>query len=301
MALAALLALSTLAPADEVYLFSSFRGNGEDGLHLALSTDGLKWTALRGDKPFFRSDVAGKLMRDPCIAQGPDGTFHCVWTTGWTGHTIGYASSKDLRTWTQPRGIPVMEHEPTCRNAWAPELCWDAAKGVWVIFWASTVPGRFTVGEKTGDGGYNHRMYCLTTPDFATFSPTRLFYDPGFNVIDATLTPFDGKWLMVLKDETKSPVKKHLRLATADSPQGPFGAAGEPFTPPWVEGPTVLKVGDDWLVYYDCYSAHHYGAMRTRDFKTFTDVTQELSFPRDTRHGTAFRVPKALADALAQP
>ena len=28
------------------YLFSSFRGNGEDGLHLAYSPDGLKWTPL---------------------------------------------------------------------------------------------------------------------------------------------------------------------------------------------------------------------------------------------------------------
>ena len=26
------------------YLFSYFKGNGEDGLHLAYSNDGLKWT-----------------------------------------------------------------------------------------------------------------------------------------------------------------------------------------------------------------------------------------------------------------
>jgi hypothetical protein len=28
-------------------LFSFFRGNGEDGLHLARSTDGLQWTKLQ--------------------------------------------------------------------------------------------------------------------------------------------------------------------------------------------------------------------------------------------------------------
>ena len=30
----------------KVYLFTSFRGNGEDGLHLAYSYDGYHWTDL---------------------------------------------------------------------------------------------------------------------------------------------------------------------------------------------------------------------------------------------------------------
>ena len=30
---------------DEVLLFSYFKGNGEDGLHLAYSRDGLQWKA----------------------------------------------------------------------------------------------------------------------------------------------------------------------------------------------------------------------------------------------------------------
>ena len=49
------------------YLFSSFRGNGEDGLHLAYSRDGLKWTPLGGDKSFLKPRLGGNLMRDPCI------------------------------------------------------------------------------------------------------------------------------------------------------------------------------------------------------------------------------------------
>ena len=53
---------------DQVLLFSYFVGNGEDGLHLATSEDGLKWTALRGGASFLQP-VAGenKLMRDPCL------------------------------------------------------------------------------------------------------------------------------------------------------------------------------------------------------------------------------------------
>ena len=35
---------------DEVFLISYFKNNGEDGLHLAYSHDGLKWEALNNDK-----------------------------------------------------------------------------------------------------------------------------------------------------------------------------------------------------------------------------------------------------------
>ena len=52
----------------EVYLFSYFMGNGEDGLHLAYSYDGFKWSAFNYDKSFLKPQVGNdKLMRDPCI------------------------------------------------------------------------------------------------------------------------------------------------------------------------------------------------------------------------------------------
>jgi hypothetical protein len=37
---------------DEVYMFSYFVNNGEDGLHLAYSFDGLKWKALKNNNHF---------------------------------------------------------------------------------------------------------------------------------------------------------------------------------------------------------------------------------------------------------
>ncbi len=133
--------------AKECYLFSYFLNNGEDGLHLAWSADGLKWQALKGGKSFLTPEVGNsKLMRDPCITTGPDGTFHMVWTDSWVGNTIGYASSKDLIHWSGQKALPVMAHEPTVRNCWAPEIIYDARKN-FRIFWASTIPGKFP-----GDG-----------------------------------------------------------------------------------------------------------------------------------------------------
>src|ERR1041385_7305291 len=53
--LSAMSAESRLDSNDErPLLFTSFH-NGGDGLHLALSRDGYRWTALKNDKPFLRS------------------------------------------------------------------------------------------------------------------------------------------------------------------------------------------------------------------------------------------------------
>ncbi len=281
----------------DCYVFTSFRGNG-DGLHFAWSTDGIKWSALANDRAFLTPQVGGKLMRDPCILQGPDGTFHLVWTTGWWDKVIGYASSKDLIHWSEQKAIPVMEHEPNAKNSWAPEIAYDPAKGEFIIFWATTIPGRFAEGETTGDRGgdgtmLNHRIYCTTTKDFQTFSPTKLFFNPGYSVIDATIRKEGETFFMIFKDETRNPPKKHLRVASSKQLEGPYEVISEPFTPRgvWGAGPSVIKIGDDFICYFDMYTAHRYGAMKSKDMKSWTDITSELSFNvPDVRHGTALKI-----------
>ena len=111
-----------LTCAEYHYLFTSFCGNGEDGLHLALSTNGYHWTDLKSDGSFLRPGIGGKLMRGPCLAQGPDRQFHLVWTTGRTaesGKVLGTplpgtwcigahnAASKSCRTSPGLRGCPI--------------------------------------------------------------------------------------------------------------------------------------------------------------------------------------------------
>jgi beta-xylosidase len=297
------LSFALTAVADNFYVFTSFRGNGEDGLHLALSTNGYHWQALNGDRSFLKPEIGGyKLMRDPCVAQGPDGTFHMVWTSGWTtdkGQVIGYANSKDLIHWSPQRGIKLMENEPTTRNLWAPEIFYDRAAKRWLIFWSSTIPGRFPDTDSTGDDKYNHRVYAVTTADFETFSPSKLFFDPGFNVIDATLLAAEGKFFLVFKDERKNPVQKNLRYAIADKLDGSFGPPSEAFTGDWVEGPSAIKIKDEYLVYFDHYTdPHYYGAVRSKDLKHWEDCSKEMQFPPGQRHGTIVQVPEQAAQGL---
>jgi len=64
-----------------VYIFCYFINNGENGLHLAFSKDGINWSALFDNKSILKPMVGDdKLMRDPCIIRGKDGKFHMVWT-----------------------------------------------------------------------------------------------------------------------------------------------------------------------------------------------------------------------------
>ena len=293
-------------PAPPAYLFTYFTKNGEDGLHLAWSADGYKWDKLNNGQSYLVPKVGkSKLMRDPCVVRGPDGTFHLVWTSGWNENNIGYASTKDFLTWSDQKEIPVMAHEPTVRNSWAPEIHYDEKRAEFIIFWASTIPGKFAATAGSSESEYNHRMYFTTTKDFVAFAPTKLFYDPGFSVIDATFLHTSNGHVFIVKDETRTPPKKYLQMAVATDLQGPFSNLSAPFTPAelWVEGPTAIKVADGYIVYFDAYIKKHYGALRTRDFKTWEDVTEKMSFPDENtavrmRHGTVISAPGEIVAKL---
>jgi len=327
MMVAAFTALGlALSPArtdtNTVYLFSTFKEPEQDGLRFAYSFDGYHWTKVPG--LFLKARVGGGIMRDPSICRGPDGTWHLVWTTAWRGDKgFGYAHSKDLVHWSEQRFLPVMEHEPDTVNVWAPELFYDAGEERFIICWASTIPGRFPDQREARDN--NHRMYYTTTRDFHTFTPTRLFLDPGFSVIDCQILqvevaasrqsaaqPADSNWrrsaetppqskddpayVLLLKDNTRP--QRNIRVAFGDTPLGPWRDLSTNLTAHLTEGPCALKIGDDWLIYYESYDAKHYSAMKTRDFQTFTDVTGEMTFPERLKHGTAFKATRKDLDYL---
>ena len=277
---------------DPIYMFSYFMGNGEDGLHLAYSMDGLYWEALGDGKPFLAPTVGeDKLMRDPCIIRGRDGKFHMVWTVSWNEKGIGYASSPDLIHWSEQKYIPVMEHEEDARNTWAPEVFYDEDEDIYMIFWSTTIAGLYPETQSEEEDAYNHRQYYVTTKDFETFSDTRLFYEPGFNVIDGTLIKENGEYILFVKDETREPPKKNIRIAKSQSLTEGYGDAGSPITGDyWAEGPTVAKVGERWIVYFDKYIEKRMGAVASTDLENWEDISDQIHFPEGTRHGTVFKV-----------
>ncbi len=281
-------------PAESVYMFCYFNNNGKDGLHLAYSKDGYQWTALNNDSAVLKPMVANdKLMRDPCIIRGADNLFHMVWTVSWNDKGIGYANSKDLINWSEQKFVPVMAGEDSARNCWAPEITYDKKKKEYMIYWATTIAGKYPA-DKTVENGYTHRLYYVTTKDFKTFSKTQLLYDKGFNVIDATIVPDGRQYIMFLKDETRNPPQKNIKIATSKKLTGGYSEASAPITGNyWAEGPTTLKLGNTWLVYFDKYRDHKYGAVQSTDLKTWTDVSDKIVLPKGIRHGSIFVITKA--------
>lgn len=306
--------ISTPAAEPQAYLFSYFTRNGEDGVHLAYSHDGITWAPINGGRSMITPAITGSgrgwqewnttaaLMRDPSILRGPDGMFHLVWTVAWTDHAIGVAHSRDLIHWSEQTRVPVMEHEPDALNTWAPDLFYDDATRQFVIVWASSIPGRFpatdSLAQRTSRGRADHRLYYVTTKDFATYSRAALLYDGGFCAIDGTITKRGDRYYLVMKDETFFPLVRSLRVASSEHATGPYGPASPPFTEMDTEGPSVLFTGGYSYVYYDRYTKGRYGAVRTQDFVHWEHVTDSLAGPRGMRHGSAFLVPQSILNGL---
>ena len=285
---------STSASAKDIYVSTSFHEPANEGLRFIYSYDGIKWNSIEGT--FLAPKVGNqKVMRDPSIVKGPDGTFHLVWTSSWRGDKgFGYASSKDLIHWTEERFITVMD-DPTTVNVWAPELFYDDVKRQYMIIWASCIPGKFPDGLE--DHNNNHRLYYTITKDFKTFSKAKLLIEPGFSSIDATMVKRgNNDYVMVLKDNTRK--QRNIKVAFAKSPYGPWSEASESFTDMFCEGPSTAYVDGWYYIYYDSYRQKIYGAHRTKDFKTFEDRTGSVKFPVGHKHGTVFMASEDIVNNL---
>lgn len=297
---------------DSVYLFTSFREPSTEGLEYLYSYDCLHWDTIPnvvmkpevGNDKQYKDAFTGEVkwpkfapekrcLRDPSIIQGPDGTYHLVWTTQWGGNrSFGYAHSKDLVHWSKQREIPVMDSIPT-NNVWAPELFYDDERQLFFIIWSSQIkPEEYTDLDRMGKNSPN-RLWYTTTKDFVTFSKAKRYYDPGFNSIDAYLLKrAKDDYVLIVKDNRK-PGFSNLFCVFGKSPFGPFSNPSERFGRTFSEGPCAMRMPDgEWLIYFDQYHPQEYTAVSTRDFKTFTSMRDRISVPLKHKHGTIVRISK---------
>ena len=270
--------------ADTAYLFTSFRGDG-DGLHLSYSDDALHWTPLSGT--FLKPQVGDRLMRDPDLLRGPDGTYHLVWTTGWGDGGIGYASSTNLTDWPKQSFIPLLEN---ANQHWAPELFYDEPNERFLIVWSSSMRD-----------GKSFRAYYVTTEDFETFSEPALLFDPPIDNIDTTMRKTGDRYTIVFKqtDDQGNGVWGDIYAATADSPTGPYTLVETPLLDDQrAEGPALAQVGDRTLLYVDYYTQGRFGVLSTTDWQTWTDMSDEAEIVEGQRHGSIVEVPSELVENL---
>ncbi len=281
-----------------MFLMSYFRTEAE-ALHLALSDDGMKWRALNANKPTFGSSIGSQTLRDPFVFRDQNGLFHLLSTNGWKSDAIYHAVSDDLMAWRDETLLPVMQTVPGTRNCWAPEAFFARESNLYWIIWSSTTPG---AGEEFDAHGYNHRIWGTSTPDFKQFSPAQLFFDPGYNVIDANVLPLENGYAMAFKDERggHTPDSKHkaIRVGRAPDALGPW-ETGEKFVSPlFTEGPTLFRAQGEWLMIFDHFTAGFFGAIATSDWKTWRDISAQINVPAGPRHAGVIEIEDEIAEAL---
>lgn len=307
------------APAPKTgYVFSYFTGEGTstgEQMYFALSkgNDPLKWRELNGGKPVLTSTLGEKGIRDPFITRSPEGDkFYLIATdlkinggNGWdasqrTGSkSLAVWESTDLVTWGDMRLVKVSPD--TAGNTWAPEAFWDKSIGAYVVYWASKL---YAADDPNHTGSTYNRMMYATTRDFWTFSEPKVWKDPGYSVIDSTVTEHEGTFYRFTKDErnnsSSTPCSKYIIAEKSTSLRstnwdfvsecigaGDLGAG---------EGPTVFKSNTEnkWYLFIDEYGGRGYVPFSSTDLSTGKwTVEPSYSLPTSPRHGTVTGVTRA--------
>ncbi len=283
-----------------MYVMSYFKTDAE-ALHLAVSDDGLRWQAVRGGAPIYQSTLGPRSVRDPFLCQGDDGLFHLLFTTAPSPDKIGHAVSDDLLSWRNETHVPVMASVPGVQNCWAPEAVWDDQARLWHVFWSSS-----TMPPNTPSDG-NHRIWGCTTRDWQTWSPPKLFFDPGYSVIDATVVQIaPGRYLMAFKDERGHNPPRHdepgqrkaIGVAFAPSASGPWTEVSDLVTPPLTEGPALFRRAGQWVMIFDHFTEERFGALASADGLQWEPLTAGIDFLPGLRHASVLQVPDAVGRRL---
>ena len=196
------------------YLYAHMYETGEHTCY-ALSQTGQEWNDLFNSAEVFNTaenTVTGG-MRDAYICRtnskkgfllaGTDMTSSLGWTSN---HIMVLMSSPDLVHWTKNVKIdleteenlkalsvvyPNMD-EDKMTAAWAPEIIYDRETKKYVLYYSVGFPDR-------------HRIfYQLIDEDLNILTEPRLYFDPGYDIIDADIVwnAVDQQYVMLFKCES---------------------------------------------------------------------------------------------------
>ena len=236
------------APGDSAYVMGYFtespdRVGNRYALHLAVSTDGLNWTPLNQNNPVATPTAGTRGLRDPFIMRKQTGGFIVLATdlngTDFTQQNqyIHAWDSADLRSFTGYRRLR-MHSMPT--HTWAPEAFWDAARGRYGIIYSAENQAR--------DG-----IWVNHTTDFVDVGSPQLFFDPGFDVLDATVHVGSGANYLYYKSFVDGRLYG-ARSATLDPRSFTTYTGG--VVSGGIEAPIVVKAHDraEWWLWGDSFS-----------------------------------------------
>lgn len=213
------------------YLYVHMSSKGEFTSY-SLSHTGQYWTdLLSGSEVFSTKDntITGG-MRDAYVTRLEDGSFMLVGTDmtsrlGWTSnHIMDLMLSPDLVHWTKNVKIDLESSDnlkalggitaDQMTAAWAPQVIYDPVTRHYVVYYSVGFPDR-------------HRIYYqLVDKDLDILTEPRLYFDPGYDIIDADIVynAVDNDYQMVYKCEKANGFNRatapHLVPADGDAATG---------------------------------------------------------------------------------
>jgi len=266
------------------YLMTAFTNSSESNMYVYDSSDATTYNLIRANA----FTPPSGLIRDPSIIRHTDGYYYIVYTTNWTGDTIGFARSTDHVNWTFLRNVTVGLNGST-GSTWAPEWFKDSDGSVNVIFSASTAG---TAGQ------FQPYKITATNSDLSAWSARTAIGIPA-NHIDTFVVKSGSTYHAFLKNETT----KYIEHATAGALTGPWTFTGTGNWAGWgsgLEGPALVQLpSGSWRLYFDQYGAGRYYYADSANLNTWSAKTELPGLSGTVRHFTVLR--ENVGDSTAVP
>ena len=227
---------------DSNYLFAYFTGTSIEGqtIHLAVSQDGLNYTALHNNDPVIVPSKGTGCVRDPYLWYNENNGYYYILATDldFTDTGSDYSDnsesfivwrSKDLVNWYDETMIDVKAilgrlgiNNNNMQAVWAPQVLWDGSD--FVVYFSLQCDG-------TSNGSWNPlTIVYLKTPDLldeSKYYKYGVIHNPGRHVIDADIIkkPNTNQYYMFYKDESASGGIQSIYYMISDNgPTGPYYA-----------------------------------------------------------------------------
>ncbi len=304
------------------YLFSHMSSQGE-WTSYALSKDGKIWNDLANGAEAMDTKAMSTTggMRDSYVTRMQNGQFIMVATDmtsalGWnSNHIMDLMISSDLIHWTKEVKIDLETEENLAAlskvygstmtesmmtAAWAPEVIYDKETGKYVLYYSVGFPDR-------------HRIfYQLIDEELNILTEPRLYFDPGYDIIDADIVwnAPSQQYVMVFKCEKTSGFDR----ATAKSLVPAEGATGTTVwsvTDGWhvgdngqaIEAITMWRPlgGNLWKLAYQNYSGGTYYGYKMRNMDENCDVFSSPYYMEgnvNAQHGSIMKLTQEEYDYL---
>jgi hypothetical protein len=96
-------------------------------------------------------------------------------------------------------------------------------------------------------------------------------------------------------------LRYQIRYATGPTIEGPWSNIHEPITESWSEGPSAIRVGKEYIVYYDHYRfpRRQYEGVASADWVHWKSIDDQISFPENCKHGSFLKISEKEANRLA--